>query len=210
MEAAASGRRYGRKTVDERRHERRERLLEAAVDAYGTRGYRGTTIEALCTAANVSTRNFYEEFANREALLIALHDDLNARAFEAVVAAMVDIDPDDIPARARTATRAYLEVMTSDRRWARIALVESVGVSPEAEAARRGAIDRFVALIELEADRMAGSGVIPKRDYGLTAVALAGALNGLIHTWTADADWEARVPEIADEAARLIVLAFTG
>ena len=35
--------------------------------------------------AGISTRNFYEEFANRETLLIALHDELNAKALAAVV-----------------------------------------------------------------------------------------------------------------------------
>src|SRR4051812_10645208 len=166
--SSAAGRRYGRKTTDERRHERRERLLAAGLDAYGTRGYRATTIEALCTAAGVSTRNFYEEFPTREALLIALHDDVNARAFDAVMAAMADVDPGDVGARARTATRAYFEVMTSDRRWARITLVESIGVSPEAEAARRAAIDRFIALIALEGERLAAADVIARRDFTLT------------------------------------------
>lgn len=202
-----TGRRYRRQVPEERRHERRARLTAAAVEAFGTKGFRATTIEELCKAAAISTRNFYEEFANRETLLVALHDELNARAFAAVIEAMVDTDPDDIEQRARVAVLAYLHVMTADRRWARIALVESVGVSPEAEHHRRDAIDRFVELLNLEATRLAGSGVIPARDYRLTAVALAGAINGLINTWSADDEWEAGVPEIAEEAARLIVRA---
>jgi AcrR family transcriptional regulator len=207
---AATGRRYGAKTQDERREERRQRMLAAGLELFGTQGYRATTIEALCAAAGVSTRNFYEEFGSREALVVALHDDVNGRALEAVIAALAGVDPDDIPRRVSLATRAYFEVMTSDRRWAQIALVESVGVSSEAEAHRRTAIDRFVALIEAEADRLAGAGLIPRRDHHLTAVALAGALNGLINTWTGNSSWDTTVPRIADEATRLIVLALTG
>jgi hypothetical protein len=100
--------------------------------------------------------------------------------------------------------------MTSDRRWAQIALVESVGVSAEAETHRRAAIDRFVELIEAEAGRLAEAGLIESRDYHLTAVALAGAINGLINTWTANANWSATAPRIAEEATRLILLALTG
>lgn len=110
---------------------------------------------------------------------------------------------------ASVATSAYLQVMTSDRRWARIALVESVGVSAEAEAHRRAAIDGFVVLLQAEASRLAAAGLIPDRDHHLTAVALAGALNGLVNTWTADAEWDTRVDQIAEEAARLIVVALT-
>jgi AcrR family transcriptional regulator len=202
-------RRYASKTADERRDERRERLLGAGLELFGTAGFRATTIEALCAAANVSTRSFYEEFGSREALVVALHDRVNQRALEAVIAALADVDPDDIAARVSAATSAYFEVMTSDRRWAQIALVESVGISGEAEEHRRAAIERFVALIEAEALRLSEAGLIQRRDYHLTAVALAGAVNGLINTWTANVDWNQTAPRIADEATRLIVLALT-
>lgn len=184
-------------------------MLAAGLELFGTGGHRATTIEALCAAARVSTRNFYEEFGSREALVIALHDDLNARALAAVAASLAGTELDDVQGRVRAASTAYFEVMTVDRRWARIALVESVGIGPEAEAHRRAAIDRFVALIEAEAERLARAGLIGARDYHLTAVALAGAINGLINTWSADEDWEDAVPRLIDEATRLIVLAMT-
>jgi AcrR family transcriptional regulator len=206
---ATTGRRYGDKSPSERRSERRERMLSAGLELFGTQGYRATTIEALCAAAGVSTRNFYEEFGSREALLIALHDQINERALEAVAASLAGLDPIDISARVHAGTVAYFEVMTSDRRWAQIALIESVGVSGEAEAHRRAAINRFVALMEAEANRLADAGLIRRRDYHLTATALAGALNGLINTWTSNSDWDARASAIVDEAARLILLALT-
>jgi AcrR family transcriptional regulator len=205
-----SGRRYRDKTAVQRRADRRSKLLDAALDAFGSEGYRASSIEQLCAAAGISTRNFYEEFSDREQLLLALHDDLNARALEAVMRAIADIDPDDLPARARAGVSAYFGVMTSDRRWARIALVESVGVSPTAEAHRRAAIDRFAEVLRLEASRLAQSGAVPQRDYTLTSIALVGAVNGLINTWTADADWGAQVDSVVDEATRLIVLAIRG
>jgi AcrR family transcriptional regulator len=209
-EPAATGRRYRDQTVAERRAARRAKLLDAALDAFGTAGYQATSIEQLCAAAGVSTRNFYEEFPSREDLLLALHDDLNARALEAVVAAIVALDPDDLEARARAGLTAYFGVITSDRRWARIALVESVGVSPRAEAHRRAAIDRFAQVLELEATRLAAEGRVPSRDFSLTSIALVGAIYGLVNTWTADESWSARVDHVIEEAVRLIVLAVRG
>jgi AcrR family transcriptional regulator len=205
----SEGRRYGDKTASERHDERRARLVAAAVDAFGTEGYANTSIEQLCASAGVSTRNFYDHFSGREDLLLALHDELNARALSAVVAALAEVDPDDLRARAHAGTRAYFEVMTSDRRWARIALVESVGVSREAERHREEAIGRFAQLIELETTRLAQAGLLPKRDFRLTSIALVGAINGLINTWTADPDWDAHVEEVATEAAELIYAAAT-
>jgi AcrR family transcriptional regulator len=203
----ASGRRYRDKSADERRRDRHEKLLEAAVEAFGTDGYAATSIEQLCASAGISTRNFYEEFSSREELLVALHDDLNARALQAVLEAIADVDPNDLEARANAGVRAYFTVMTTDRRWAKIALVESVGVSPEAEAHRRAAIDRFAEVLRLEAARLAGLGLVPERDYRLTATALVGAVEGLINTWTSDEDWAAHVEQVIAEAVRLIVRA---
>lgn len=205
-----TGRRYGSKTAEERRAERRARLMAAALDAFGTDGYGAASIEQLCAAAGISTRNFYEEFRTREALLIALHDDVNARALAAVGAALAGLDPADLEARARAGVRAYFDVMTSDRRWARIALVESVGISAEAEAHRRAAIDGFAALLSGELARLADAGAITHRDRELTVVALVGAINGLVNTWTVTEDWDARVDDVVETAARLVVLAARG
>jgi AcrR family transcriptional regulator len=207
--AAPTGRRYGDKTAAERHDARRERLVEAALDAFWDAGYANTSIAQLCARAGVSTRNFYEHFAGREQLLIALHDDLNARALEAVARAVVAAAPDDLRARAHAGVRAYFDVMTTDPRWARIAVVESVGVSPTAERHRQEALARFARFIELEVDRLAAAGVVPVRDYGLTAVALVGAINGLINTWTTTPDWANRVDDVVEVATNLIVAAVT-
>jgi AcrR family transcriptional regulator len=205
----ADGRRYGAQTAAERHDARRSRLVEAALDAFSEHGYAGTSIEQLCTRAGVSTRNFYEHFGSREQLLLALHDDLNARALLAVGEAVTGADPDDLAARAHAGVRAYFDVVTSDARWARIAVVESVGVSPAAERHRQEALGRFADLIELEADRFAGSGLAPVRNHRLTAIALVGAINGLVNTWTSTSDWAGQVDAVVREAAELIVAAIT-
>ena len=149
MTASETGRRYGEKSASQRSDERRDRLIAAALEAFAGEGYANTSIEFLCAQAKVSTRNFYELFGSREALLLALHDDLNARALTAVAQALGSVDPSDFTARADAGVRAYFDVVTSDRRWARIALVESVGVSPTAERHRQEAIGRFADLLRV-------------------------------------------------------------
>lgn len=209
-ELTTSGRRYGDRTAEERHAGRRQRLLDAALELFGTRGYADVSINELCAAASVSTRSFYEHFPTREALLIALHDALNAQALQAVGEALADLEPNDLPSRARAGVAAYLRTMTSDRRRARIAVIESVGVSREVEAHRRAAIDRFAAVIALEGERLAAAGVVAPRDFQLLAIALVGAINGLVNTWTAEPDWDARVDDITNVAAALIVTGLSG
>jgi AcrR family transcriptional regulator len=44
-------------------------------------GYRNTTVKAVCEAAGLTERYFYESFANSEALLVAAFDTVSRRVF---------------------------------------------------------------------------------------------------------------------------------
>jgi AcrR family transcriptional regulator len=57
--------------------------LHAGLQVFGTYGYANTSISDVCRAAGVTTRHFYEEFASREALLIATYDETIQRLFGA-------------------------------------------------------------------------------------------------------------------------------
>ncbi len=76
------GRTYAGLSAPERRAERRERLLDAALELFGTAGFPKTTIPMLCSAAGVTARHFYDEFDSREALLRTLYDGIAEAVFE--------------------------------------------------------------------------------------------------------------------------------
>jgi AcrR family transcriptional regulator len=177
-------RRYGGQSALARRAERRERLLDAGLDLFGTLGYAGTSIERLCTAAAVSTRNFYEEFGGREPLLLALHDRVMQRAVHAVTDALIDRADAPVTERIEAAFRAYVSTTAGDPRWARLAYVEVIGVSAAVERNRAAWRDRWAALLVAEAQRAAARGEAAGRDYGLTAVAVVGALYELVRHWS--------------------------
>src|ERR1043165_7640115 len=77
----ARARNYAGLSAEERREARRERLIEGAIRAYGELGYRNTTVKAVCEAAGLPQRYFYESFANSEALLIAAFETVSRRVF---------------------------------------------------------------------------------------------------------------------------------
>jgi AcrR family transcriptional regulator len=184
---------YAGRTAAERRAERRERLLTAGLELFGTDGYAATPIEKICATAGVSTRNFYEEFDGREALLMALHDRVTERAFDAVIAALGAgrAGPADgsahgasVRSRVEIATDAYVTVLTSDPRWTRIASVELVGVSRSVEQHRLRWRGLWAQLLEAEATRLTGQPAgYRHRDYHLAAMAIIGAVNELMLNW---------------------------
>jgi AcrR family transcriptional regulator len=206
--APAARRDYGGRTASQRRAERRQRLLTAALELFGTEGYLATSIERLCARANVSTRNFYEEFASREALLMALHDEIAGRARDAVAAAVAELPDAGTATRIDRAIDAYIGATAGDPRWTRIAYAEVVGVSPEVERYRLTWRDRLAEHLVAEANRAIQRGEAIDRDYDATAIALIGAVHELVYHWSVTGR-RAPMATIRAELTRLALAALT-
>ncbi|CNF55214.1 transcriptional regulator [Mycobacterium tuberculosis] len=204
----APRRSYGGRSAEERRAERRERLLAAGLELFGTRGYAATSIERLCATASVSTRNFYEEFTGREELLTALHSIINERAAEALATAYAGASGAVLETRVERAVRAFVTVTASDPRWARIAFVEVIGVSAGLEQHRfrwRGQWEDALTTMAREAVER---GEAIDRDYHLSMIAIIGAVNNLVHHWSAR-DQDIPLDDIIAELTHLILAAVT-
>ncbi|MGW4898654.1 TetR/AcrR family transcriptional regulator [Kitasatospora sp. NPDC004240] len=196
---------YGGRSAQERRAERRERFLAAALDQFGGRpGYRSASVTGLCEAAGLSTRQFYEEFRNLEDVLARLHLLVNDWTEQAVLAALTDTAGLDFDRRIAAVLRAYVTAATSDPRRLRIAFVEIIGVSEELERQRLVRRGRWVDLILAEAEAAAARGEVAPRDHRIAATAFIGAVNGLLHDWTAG-QFEATLDQVVDELVALLL-----
>lgn len=203
--SATGTRRYRNQTGEERRQDRRSRLVQAGIDMFAERGYHATSIDGLCGAAGVSTRNFYEEFRNKEALIIAIYEDVNARAFAAVGEAVAQHRDSPLHERVRAPLEAYLTTTTENPRAAQVIYLETASVSPVMEQRRRATVEAFGALILAEGRRAAEAGMIPDRDLTLTSIALVGAIRELaINTAMRD---DLELGSVIDEATALIISA---
>lgn len=191
-----------------RRAERRERLLEAALDEFTTRGYYKTKIADLCARAGVSTRNFYERFPSKEALLLELHAHINTVAMKRMLPLLDSLSDADALTRITTLVNAFVEAVTSDPRYPRLNYVEAPGVSQAMENQHRDWFTRYTDFIEAEAQRAAEAGLAPKRDYHLTAIALVGAVTGLLREWQAH-DPPLPASALAEEIRAIFVAAIT-
>ncbi|MEU7532339.1 TetR/AcrR family transcriptional regulator [Saccharothrix sp. NPDC042600] len=199
---------YAGISQDERRRRRRDRLLLAALDLFTGRGFAQTKVTELCRAAGVSTRNFYEEFENKERLLLLLHDRINSLALDRVTAALAALDSADAATRISTLLDAFVSSVTADPRVPRLAYVEAVGVNAELEQQHQDWVARWADFIEAEAEHAAAQGFAPGRDFHLTAIALVGAVTGLLREWQAH-DPPLDVADIAAEIKGLMLAAIT-
>jgi AcrR family transcriptional regulator len=155
--------------------------MKAGLELFGGEGYGAASIERLCAHAGVSTRNFYEEFASREDLLMRLHDRIIERAVTAVLAALEKADDMPLADRLEGAIRAFVTTTATDPRWARLSYVEIIGVSDATEAHRLAWRERWSAFLVAEAERAVSRGEAKPRDFRLGVVGLIGAVNELVH-----------------------------
>ncbi|MCX2947160.1 TetR/AcrR family transcriptional regulator [Lentzea sp. NEAU-D7] len=197
---------YGGISPEQRKAERRAKLLQAGLELFTSTGFAATKITELCTEAGVSTRNFYEEFASKEDLLRDLHDLINATAFAQVRTALADLETDDVRFRVTTLLDVFVRSVTADPRAPRLNYVEAVGVNAEIEQQHVRWVSTWAEFIESEALRAAAAGVAPQRSYRLTAIALVGAITGLLREWQAHRPPLA-VDEIAEEIRELVLAA---
>jgi len=167
--------------ADQRRAERRARLMEAALDIMGTQGWSATTVRGVCQHARLTPRFFYESFPDLEALAVAVFDDIVASATARVIEAMAQA-PDDIEAKARAAIGTFVGEVLDDPRRARVAFREALGSEPLME--RRLATMR--AMADLIAAQARATYHLPARGdpfVDLTAALLAGGLAELLIVW---------------------------
>ena len=198
---SSGGRRYAGHSPDERRQQRRQRLLDAGLQVFGTIGYDEATISLLCATARVGTKAFYEEFPSREALLLAVATDIVTAAAQRLEAALADA-PRDLEERVRTGLAAYVGYLTEDPRRARIAYRE-VRVAP-LEAERHFASVAFAGLVTEQVAQLGIGG--HARDNLLLAIAVTGGVGELLNYWTTAQD-KPPTERLVDELTRLFVAA---
>ena len=168
-------------SAEERRARRREQLLDAGLDLLGTEGWSAATMTAICARAGLTERYFYESFADREALLLAVFDRITAEAADVVLAA-IEASPREARARSRAAIAAFVELMTEDPRKGRVAFVEALG--SEALMRRRyETIRTFAALLAEQAREFYGMPEGNDQLVELTSFMLVGGLAEALMAW---------------------------
>ncbi|MCS3778574.1 TetR/AcrR family transcriptional regulator [Tsukamurella ocularis] len=170
---------YGGEELELRRAQRRERLMEAGLEVFARDGYSAASVPAVCAEAGLSSRQFYELFANREALLTAIYTEVHANAMASVTAA-VDGFPSDmteVEPWIRIGLGAYFDHFRADPRRVRLCFIEVVGVSPELEEQRRRTRESWSGILDAASRSIAAQGLIDTRDRTFDWTVFQGAVN---------------------------------
>jgi AcrR family transcriptional regulator len=178
-----SERRYSGRSVEEWKAARRERLLDAALELFGTDGYPATSVERLCAQAKVSTRHFYHEFKNKEAVLLAVHAQVIELAVRSTGEALAATADAPVRERIVAAVDGYLRTIMADLRRARISFVEVVGASPAVEEQRIAFRELLVSSVVGVGEVAVSRNELTPKDFRFLGLCFIGAVNTVVYDW---------------------------
>jgi AcrR family transcriptional regulator len=181
-------------SAGDRLAERRQRLLDAGLELFGTRGVAATGIGDICEQAGLTKRYFYESFATIDELAEAVFQQITDRIAERVIPGIIAGGGSD----PRPALTAWVEAVVGDPRVVRILAVE--GRSGRLERSGAGFANRAVDLWFTFAGEEAQGHDDPA--LRLRAYAFAGAM-GQIGLALHDGQLPMAVDEVIDELVAL-------
>ena len=190
-------------SAEDRRAQRRERLLEAGLDVLGEHGIAGVTMTAVRRRAGLTDRYFYESFRDRDDFLLAMLAHSVQLVNSAVLQAL-ETAGDDTPSRVRAVLGAALTEMTDDPRQAR-AFREAAAdpsVRPHLNLA-------LAAYAKAGAWELGGRRKRTKQDQArleLAATVLVGGLANAVTSWL-EGGLEITRAQLIDECTELYVAA---
>lgn len=199
-----SARTYRSASADDRRAERRARLIEAGFDVLAKEGAARTTMKAVRIRSGLTERYFYESFRDCDELLTTLVDQVGRELRSAVLQAVAAARP-TLFAFAHAAAGAAVDFLMSDPRKARA----------YREATRGGHIKvTKTAYVESLAEALAG-GLQTIPDLGLkkhhptlyaTSVMMVFAVSETATVWL-DGDIKLTRDQLVDQFAKVCTAA---
>lgn len=159
----------------------RERILDAALNIFSSKGYHDTRMDEIVEASDTSKGSIYFHFPNKERLFLALVDQF-ADLLERKVTEAVEQEAQGIM-QVRAALQACLETFGRYRRPAKILLVQAVGLGSVFEKKRIEVNDRFANLIKKYLDESIAVGDIAPVDTEVVSYAWMGAIYGIVIRW---------------------------
>lgn len=160
---------------------RRERILDAAFNAFARRGYRDTAVDDIAGAAETSKGGIYFHFPTKESIFREL---MQTTADRLVAKVEREVARETEPVgRAEAALRAVLTAFGGHRTTARLLFLDTMGAGRVFQAETTALHDRFARLIQGYLDEAVAAGIIEPIDTRVTSIAWFGALNEVVGRW---------------------------
>jgi AcrR family transcriptional regulator len=181
----------------------RQRLLEAAIQVAGERGFDKMAVAQILEVAGISRTTFYELFEDKLACFLAAYE----MAIDSLVAEVRSVCDHDGEwrERVRAGLAAVLERFAAEPALARVALVEISAAGPAGKRRYRAALQRFAPFLEEGLEQSALGAELSART---TQMAVGGAVSVISRELVAGR--AAQLPRALGEAVFAALLPILG
>mgnify|MGYP002477334049 CR=1 FL=1 len=162
----------------------RDRLVRAAIEVFGTRGYHSTRVSDLVSHAGVAHGTFYLYFDNKEAIFLYLIDDFFTRLRNQTLdrfPGSAVADTGELKAQLLEMWRSILGHCRREPLLTVLVLRESYAVSPDARTRVEERFAQIVGSIETYLKELAERGLIRRSMTNASAWGVLGLIERAIH-----------------------------
>lgn len=166
-----------------RRDERRDKILAAARQLWGEAGLTEVTVRRVCAASGLTPRYLYEHFSTRDALVLAVAEQVHDELFTTLVEAS-QAEPGGLKRKLLQALTTYLDAIADDPSVHRILTSDAHSLAG-LEELRGRAIGIVTDLVVQYSAEFLEAPVDPeiRRKEALFVV---GGVNQLVEAWLRD------------------------
>jgi len=164
---------YKGASIEERRLQRRERLIEASLEAFARRGITKTTIRDICSESRLTERYFYESFRSTDEAFDAVYVHLKCQLVARVTEALSHA-PMSIESLASAGLRAFYLYLKEDPRRAQIMLIDALSANQQSQEKSLNAVREYINIM-----RDLAKALYPELAKNLDMDMIAGGLLGL-------------------------------
>lgn len=183
----------------------RDRLLRAAIEVFGARGYHAARVSDIVGHAGVAQGTFYLYFESKEAIFLYLIDDFFARMLGETLGrfpASAVADTDALAVQLREMWRTILEHCRREPVLTALVLRESHAVAPESRAGVEERFAQVAAAIGDYLQAVSARGLVRRGMSDASSWVILGLIERAIHYAVAVGP-EVEVDTLVDEFLQL-------
>ncbi len=178
--------------------ERREQILQAALEAFHAKGFGQTSIRDLAEAVGMSIAGMYHYFATKDDILFAIIESGVDRLLAELQAARDSAETPE--ARLRAMLAATIRVVVENRAEIRIQLDNADKLAPERRAAIRAKQRESALMVRAELERLQAAGRLKDLNLSVATFAANGMANWIYYWYEPDGpvDMETLTNQLAE------------
>lgn len=182
--------------------ERREQILNAALEAFHVKGYGQTSMRDLGTAVGMSVAGMYHHFPTKEDILFAIIDNSVDRLLVSLEGARLSAESPE--ARLRAMLAETVRIVIEHRAEIRILIDNADKLPPERQEQIRDKRSKSALIVRAELERLRAAGRLSEKlDLNVITFSINGMANWVYHWYRPDG--RMGVGELTDQMAEILL-----